>query len=228
MTSHAGSLLDGGIDDYYLQNKKDCMARHGASIWGNRRPDLVPQAAKILGLESSENIVDLAMQIKEDIAILHQASLVNICFCFPSSWVPALRLGQSLTEIHRPVADGEALQRHSLRIAEIMAQQGNFRRWVWTISTTDQLSNHPDQPRPPVTASTGIDDLWLRTERQTTFPLGDGESSGFLVLVETHPLQIIWQDSDQKTAMINSLNSMTDAVLDYKNLRDIKNLLNSL
>jgi hypothetical protein len=227
MVKHVGSLFDSAIDSFTLEQKLEQLRVRRSDLVANLRPDLVALFCKQLDLPSCQDIEAVALMLKEDIAILHNGSLSNICFCFPSSWIPARQAGKTLAQIHEPVADGKLLQQYSARIADTMAVQGPFRRWVWTISTTGSLSNHPDIKKPSVTELTDVDDLWFRTERQTTFPLGDGASSGFLVLVETRPLREIWQLEDQKKLLLQSLNSMSDSVLEYKKLTQIKNLLNN-
>lgn len=211
-----------------LKHKQQQLALRESDLVANRRPDLVRRAAEILGVPLTDCVKTLALGINEDFAVLHQGQLVSICFCFPSGWVPAHKVGQTLSQIHQPVADGSVLQRMSAKIAQIMAQQSMFRRGVWTVTTTANLSNHPAVPRPQATEQTALEDLWFRTETQTTFALGDGESSGFLVLVECHPLNVIWQDQDRRATLMASLDSMTDAVLDYKQLRSIRARLRQL
>lgn len=210
------------------QHKVNELALRGSDLTASRRPDLVERVAEILGQPSTNCIKTLALGINEDIAIMHQGQLVAICFCFPSGWVPAAKLGQTLSQLHDPVADGDLLRRMSPRIAQTMAQNGPFRRSVWTVSTTSDLSNHPSVHRPMVTDRTGIEDFWFRTETQTTFALGDGESSGFLVLVQCRPLQEIWQNLEQRSQLLASLNSMTDAVVQYKHLESTRVRLQQL
>lgn len=216
------------IDLHYLTHKRHAMTHQGPDCWANLRPDLVKKTSVLLGGAATSDVCDLALRYKEDIAIMHQGQLVSICFCFPSGWVPASRVGQTLTEIHGAVADGDKLREASSRIAEIMCGEHSFTRGVWTISTTGELSNHPSVAKPKVTEQTDIADLWFRTETQTTRPLGDGESSVFMVLVETIPLTEIWQEQDRRTLLMQSLNSMTDAVIDYKHLGAIRSRLQHL
>ena len=40
---------------------------------------------KILGVDKTDSIKELALNFREDIAILHNGILESICFCFPSS-----------------------------------------------------------------------------------------------------------------------------------------------
>ena len=211
----------------HIISKSTEIDRWGRDLFASRRPDLVLQASKLLNTTATTDIVHFAMNFVEDVAIMHRGVLEAICFCYPSSWIPGERVGMSLTEIHGPVADGDHLRKMSQRIAETMATQGSFRRYVWTISTTGELSNHPKMHRPAITDSTVIDNLYFRMETQTTMPMGDDESSLFFVNVETCPLREFWDDTEKRQAIVDSVNSMSDAILEYKNLFKIKEILNA-
>ena len=226
MSRNTGPIFEPVTDQNHVESKTKELDRWGKDLFGCRRPDLVRLAASVLKVKNTENIVELAMNFKEDVAIMHQGVLESICFCYPSSWIPNERVGLTLAEIHKPVADGDMLRRVSQRIAETMATQDSFRRYVWTISTTNELSNHPKMFKPPVTDQTTVQDLWFRMETQTTMPLGDKESSLFFVKVDTVPLSMFWNELDKQLAIVDSINSMTDDILEYKNLKLIKEILN--
>lgn len=227
MTKLEGDLYNRTPDLYYLESKYREISNSGDDLWAVA-PDkhyLIELACKKLGLPVTSDIINFAMRFEEDVAIVNNGRLAAICFCFPSSWIPKTKIGLSLTDIHEPVADGDYLRSASDKLAKTMADPvlGCFRRSVWTIKTSGQLSNHPKYSLPPALS---IDDLWFRTEDQTTMPLGDGSSSLFFVKVKTQPLAEIWTNKDKRQSIIDSVNSMTDAVLDYKNLREIKSLIN--
>jgi hypothetical protein len=76
------------------------------------------------------------------------------------------------------------------------------------------------RPRPQ-----SIHDLYFRTETQTTVGIG-GDICLFFVKVEMHPLQQVCDDPEKRTLIVDSINSMSEAVLDYKNLRIIKEVIN--
>ena len=214
----------------YIRQKQQELAKYGNELWAEMPGvgPLIRKATQELGLVETSSIVNFALQIEEDVAVMHQGRLQAICFCFPSSWIPRERIGQTLTDIHGPVADGNRLRQMSQRIAETMADpgQGSFRRHVWTIANSGELSQHPRNKSDLVPAD--IDDLWFRLETQTTHPVGDGLTSLFFVRVETEPLSTIWSDLEKRNTLRSSINSMTDSVLTYKNLHHIKNLLNTL
>jgi len=230
MSRNTGPIYNKNPDPAYIKAKKAELDRFGAGLWGHTHEavvgKLVVRACQFLGLREVDNIVDLAMNFEEDVAIMYNGVLSSICFCFPSSWVPAERVGMALSEIHGPVADNHHLVLSSDKLAKTMADPvlGSFKRQVWTITTNPRLSNHPfyrSDAEP-----TGIQDLYFRLETQTTAPMGDGITSLFFVKVDVVPLSNVW---DQYGSQItDSINSMTDAVLDYKNLRRIRSLLKNI
>jgi hypothetical protein len=48
----------------------------------------------------------------------------------------------------------------------------------------------------------------------------------FFVKVDMHPLQEVWDDAEKRLLIMNSINSMSDSVLIYKNLEHIKTIIN--
>jgi hypothetical protein len=70
-----------------------------------------------------------------------------------------------------------------------------------------------------------INELYFRTETQTTVGIG-GDICLFFVKVEMHPLQQVWDDAEKRLLIMNSINSMSDSVLTYKNLEHIKTIIN--
>ena len=230
MVRNTGEVFKRKPDRRVLEQKRQELIRHGKDLYA--QTDLAAnlrlgsRALEYLGLPCWYGLQQLAMSIEEDMAIMHKGRLETIVFCFPSSWIPRERIGQTLADIHGPVADGDKLRTMSQRIAETMAdpEQGSFRRHVWTISNSGALSQHPANKSDLVPQS--IQDLWFRLETQTTAPLGDGVSSLFFVRVETEPLSVIWNDAERRQILLDSVNSMTDAVLTYKNLHHIKEILN--
>lgn len=203
-----------------IKSKKKELERYGTDLWAQdpTATDAVRQAAEYCNVYS-DNITDLALRLEEDVAVMHQGKLAAICFCFPSGFIPSERVGMSLSDIHRPVADGETLVRASPGISRVMCEQPSFRRWVWTITANPDLSNHPSNKKDIVPNS--IDDLYFRYETQTTARVNN-DTSLFFVKVDVVPLKTVW---NQK--ILDSINSMTDSVLTYKNLHEIKKILNS-
>jgi len=234
MVRHQGTLAHLPARTSYLEAKRAELASLGidlcAQIPHATLTPLLQHAAQVLHVpepEHIQSIEDLALCLEEDAALMQDGVLSAICFCFPSSWVPAERIGMPLGQIHAHVADGQKLVAASPKIAHVMGdlEQGSFRRYVWTITNSPKLSQHPKYKNPS-TPNT-VDDLYYRVETQTTLPLpsNTGRSSLFLVKVEVCPLADLWSNLDQRQTIYDSISSMSEAVLDYKNLQTIKTIL---
>lgn len=225
MTKYAGPAYNRNPDSAYLQQKKDELGIYGDEVCANMpgSTEFVQQLGDYCGMNEKNDISSIALQLEEDVAILHQGKLVSICFCFPSGFVPASKLGMNFFEMHLPVADGNVLRGASEKVTKLISREGSsFRRYVWTISSLSSLSQHPVYSRPH---PHGISDLYFRTETQTTVGLAN-EICLFFVKVEMKPLINIWDDIDNRQQILESINSMTESVLEYKNLHTVKDILN--
>ena len=185
----------------------------------------------------------LALAFEEDLAILDGASgtLPWLNVCVPSHWAPEDKLGLSLAAVHAPVADGAALQSAATQLVRLVTGGDVWQRWVWTITPSGRYDQHPRRtvraPWPDATytaadpaASAGADpahfarQCWLRVERQRFLPVRapDGtlrRQAIFTIRVVLQPLPEAVQTRAEAQRLHDSLASMTDAVLDYKNLR---------
>ena len=234
MVRYQGPLIHLPARAEYLEAKRVELATLGHSLSGQiANHDLAPliqhaaHALKLANPDQMQSIEDLALCLEEDVALMQDGVLSAICFCFPSSWVPAERIGMPLGQIHEHVADGQKLVAASPKIAHVMSdlEQGSFRRYVWTITNSPKLSQHPKYKNSSTPQT--IDDLYYRVETQTTLPLpsNTGRSSLFLVKVEVCPLADLWSNLEQRQTIYDSISSMSEAVLEYKNLQAIKTIL---
>jgi hypothetical protein len=55
----------------------------------------------------------------------------------------------------------------------------------------------------------------------------EGDTCLFFVKVDMHPLSMVWEDPSKRALLLESINSMTPSTLDYKNLHQVKAILNS-
>lgn len=220
-----GSFISQGIDPSIQAAKIRELELHGTALYGS-----TPAAGKWIGQMSNycqrnytENLLELALQLDEDIAILKDGILEAICFCFPSSFMPHRLLQRNFFQLHEPVPENQQLNKATPNLVKHISQAGKqFRRYVWTLSSLPGLSQFPSYTRPAVK---GIEDLYFRTESQSTVGLGEGVCL-FFVKVEMTPLAAIWEDREKRSAIVSSLNSMTEAVLEYKGLREIREVVN--
>lgn len=220
MVKNTGPVFISQPDQKIIQQKKQEIAVYGKDLYAQESglEKIIARSAERCNVYSDQ-ILDLALRLEEDVAVMYQGRLAAIAFCFPSGFIPSQRIGMNLGDIHRAVADGEQLVRASPGIARVMTEQPSFLRHVWTVTNNPNLSNHPDKRINSEPQS--MDDLYFRWETQTTARVDD-ETSLFFVKVDVVPLREVWNHK-----ILDSVNSMSDAVLTYKNLHNIKKLLNN-
>ena len=226
IVKYSGDAFNRHPDPSYLLQKKHELDTigHDLAATVDEAILLVQMMGNYCGLNNVTDIRSIALACEEDLAILHKGKLVSICFCFPSGFVPAQKLGESFFGLHLPVADGDNLRASSEKVAAIISRDGAlFRRHVWTVTSLPSLSQHPAYQRP---VAAGIDDLCFRTETQTTVGV-EGDTCLFFVKVDMHPLSMVWEDPPKRALLLESINSMTPFTLDYKNLHQVKAILNS-
>ena len=183
---------------------------------------IVEDLSKYCNLKPTNDIGEVALQLEEDIAILYNGRLVAIKFCFPSGFSPMDKIGMTFAEMYAPVADNQKLQQASDKIVGLISKPGaKFRRYVWTLTTSPELSRHPIYKSDEPAVST-IEKLYFRKETQTTVGYNDGRTTFFFVKVDVTPFISLSSETQQQA--IDSINSMSDAVLEYKGLNEIKKL----
>ncbi len=167
---------------------------------------------------------ELAFQ--EDFAVLEGegGTLPWLCVCAPSHWAPEDKLGLPLAAVHAPVADNALLQSASRQLAALATSGERWERWVWSLSPSPRHDQHPrrypptpwpNTPDPQAFAAS----CWLRTERQTFFPVGgDTRQAVFTIRVQLHPLSQAVDTRAKAQRLHDSLASMSEAVLAYKGL----------
>lgn len=182
------------------------------------------------GAIAADSDLPLALALQQDLAVLDLASarVPWMGVCVPSGWAPEDKIGRSLADIHAPVADSAALASRWPQLLRLLAGGASWERHVWTISPSPRYDRHPRR-QPPV-AWPGTDDparfadrCFLRTERQTFFPVpgADGAAPKQLVFTITLCLQPLPQavtDAVAARRLHQALDSMGDAVLAYKQL----------
>ena len=224
MVKYEGEVYNSRPSEMYLSQKRIELARFTSEVSATLplAQEYINAMAGYLKMNHLKTIEDIALQLEEDIAILHNGELVSICFCFPSSFIPTEKIGMNFFDMHLPVADGERLRAASEKVTQLISKEGAcFRRYVWTITPLEGLSQHPSIER---ATPASINQLYFRTETQTTVGLANNICL-FFVKVEMTPLAECWSDEFQRNQIMDSINSMSEAVLDYKNLHHIKSLL---
>ncbi|MEY4713521.1 MAG: hypothetical protein RIS88_2971 [Pseudomonadota bacterium] len=177
-----------------------------------------------------ETPTPLELAFEEDFAILDgdSGTLPWLCVCVPSHWAPEDKVGLPLAAVHAPVADGARLQSASRQLAALATGSQSWERWVWSLSPSPRHDQHPrrhprtpwpDTPDPTAFAA----GCWLRTERQTFFPVGSGTRQAvFTIRVRLQPLAQAVDTPAKAQRLHDSLASMNEAVLAYKGLASAK------
>ena len=222
MQKYDGPLFNPNPEEKYISEKHLQIKKYGKDLFGQTEQygssDLYKKVSQTLGLVEKESLLETAMKVEEDLAVMHNGKLEAICFCFPSGWIPGNKLSADLSKLHLPVADNNLLLKSSEKLSKHMNKQ-TIRRWVWNVTTVPGLSNHPREERPLLS---NFENLYFRLETQISTPL-DKFSSLFLVKVDVIPLIEVWDTKIQE-----SINSMTEDVLNYKNLQKVKELINKM
>lgn len=168
----------------------------------------------------------LELAFEEDFAVLDGAdgTLPWLCVCVPSHWAPEDKLGLDFAAVHQPVAGNAALLAASRRLVALATSGAQWERFVWTISPSSRFDQHPrrharaawpDTAQPEAFAG----QCWLRAERQTFFPVGQGTRQAvFAIRVMLEPLVRAVQNPGAASRLHASLTSMSPDVLAYKNL----------
>ena len=128
------------------------------------------------------------------------------------------KLGKPLSKIHEPIADSEQLIEASDKLSQYMTKQ-EIKRWVWTITTNNNLSEFTEISKPSIS---NFENLYFRVETQTSAPIDD-ETSIFFIKTDVLPLREVWSKN-----ILDSINSMSDNILNYKGLVEVKDFLNRM
>ena len=167
-----------------------------------------------------KDIKQLGLAIEDDVVIMHRGKLEACFVAFPSSWNAGEKVGKSLTELHEPIADNEALLRASDGIMRAMCSGQSFHRYTWGISPLSGYSNHPLYEKPEIK---NLKDLTFRVEHERTMTVKERETAVFLIHVDTYPLMDVLETDSG--LIIQAIDSMSESVLEYKNLVEVRELL---
>jgi hypothetical protein len=151
--------------------------------------------------------------------------------CVPSHWAPEDKLGLDFAAVHQPVADNSALIAAAQQLVALATSGECWERFVWTISPSPRYDQHPRRhartPWPSTADSEAFArQCWLRAERQVFFPVGQGTRQAvFAIRVMLQPLAQAVERPGAAVRLRDSLTSMSQGVLDYKNLRQARDRL---
>jgi len=168
----------------------------------------------------------------EDLAVIdgQTACIPWLAVCLPSHWAPEEKIGQHFAEVHAPVADNQLLITASDHLARLVTGSDRWVRWVWNITSHAQLDAHPARlPKHGWPADADAEQLaamaFLRTERQTFIPLTSHRQAVFTIQVESQPLAQAITEPANARRLHDALQSMSAAVLTYRNLTEARERL---
>ena len=167
------------------------------------------------------DVKDLGLAIEDDVVTMHNGKLEACFVAFPSSWNAGEKVGKSLVELHEPIADNEALLRASDGIMRAMTSGQSYHRYTWGISSLNGYSNHPKYDKPDFNS---LDDLTFRVEHERTATVTEGTTAVFLIHVDIYPLKEVLKTDFG--LIKEAIDSMSESVLEYKNLVKVKELMN--
>jgi len=184
---------------------------------------LVKKTSEVMNIEPFNDIIEMGLEIPDDVIIMYKGKVEAAFVAMASSWNPRTVQGKTLEEVHQPVADNEMLLKASDGIWRSMTSGKSFHRHVWGISPLKKLSNHPRHKKPEFKS---LDDLYFRIEHERTLTV-DKDTAAFFIDVEVLPLSKIFQlKNEYKDLIKESINSMSENILAYKNLEEVKEMIN--
>jgi dimethylamine monooxygenase subunit A len=211
-----------------LWQEKKHVVDSGASRLAVPGFDARPAIDAILDRARNEGVagaepVELAFE--EDFAVLDgdSTALPWLCVCVPSHWAPEDKLGQTFAAVHAPVADNAALLAAGRQLVQLVTGGDRFERFVWTLSPSGRHDQHPHRhvraawPH-PADPHAFARQCFLRSERQTFFPIPGRRQAVFTIRVMLQPLAQAVRTREDAQRLHDALASMSDAVLAYKNL----------
>jgi dimethylamine monooxygenase subunit A len=169
----------------------------------------------------------LALAFAEDLAVVNAADgrIPWIAACLPSHWAPAEKVGRAFAEVHAPVADNALLLQAGAALMRLASSGERWERFVWNVTDQPRLNAHPAHQAPERWAQTAVPQAWFRSERQTFIPVPGQAQAVFTILVDVQPLVAVLDSPARAQALHDAIASMSPAVLAYRGLADVRELL---
>lgn len=163
----------------------------------------------------------LCREVQEDIVVIRRTPErgdwnAALHVSFPSRWSPEEKLGASFAQTHLPVPGTERSRAAAPALVDTMITRWPMVRFTWGLAFSDDLDLHPSRPAPAFDG----ENLWLRVERQTIWPLTDAQAALFAIRVYLYSGDTIRRDPTQCDALTRALHSMSVASRAYKGIAD--------
>lgn len=161
----------------------------------------------------SSPLLRAALMVPDDLCLLLRTGdaddyrLASACVCAPSYWSLRQMLGRTLPELHAGVADmTPALAGRMNAFFRGLRGQDLFERRNWSVHGS------PERWQPRLLEREVLDDLWLRSERQTLRRVS-AEAIAFTIRVEIAPLRDIDGEPEVRSALERALSLLHGPVL---------------
>jgi hypothetical protein len=223
--------LDASDPQLVKLDASSALYREKAAVYDSGRSRLAagnfdPSAAIAAMRDRLPSELPPELAYEQDFAVLDGATgtLQWLCVCVPSHWAPEDKIGLELAAVHAPVADNSLLVSASAHLVKLATSGECWERFVWTVTPSGRYDQHPKRhAREPWPMHLQGDEFanrcWLRAERQTFFPVGDGSNqSVFTIRVMLQPLTEAVASTGAARKLHDALATMSDAVLAYKGL----------
>jgi hypothetical protein len=166
-----------------------------------------------------------------DFVLLDDALRVRAgCVCFPSFWSLPEKLGQPIDLVHAPVPGLNAEVGAKIRTFLERLKPGDvWERWNWGLAATPERNCHPVMRRPRLDATATLATTWFRVEHQALIRLPETGAILFGIRIHSSTLEEEAAAAPEFAAALKrQLETMPDAVLDYKGLAACRQSLTNL
>ncbi len=168
----------------------------------------------------------LGVHLEPDILLLaggDRLRMIAGCVCFPSAWAPESRLGLPLEQIHEVVPGLNEQIGDSIRhLLDRLPPGTGWQRANWGLSASAERNQHPSRGLPRLRAPLASDGVWLRIEQQILLRLARSHGILFGIRVESWPLRCVVAQPGWARGLRRALESMPDALLEYKGLLAVR------
>ena len=172
----------------------------------------------------------LALCFEDDLALVdgRDGSIPWLAVALPSNWAPEEKVGKPFAAVHAPVADNRLLLSASEALMKLVTGGERWERFVWTITGHPRLHAHPSRVDPQRflashEATALAAQAWFRTERQSFIPLDTPTPmAAFTIRIGLSPLAEALADAARAQRVLDAVASMSEAVLDYRGLKAVR------
>ena len=171
----------------------------------------------------------LGCQVQEDLAVVRRREdgsdqLVALHICAPSVWRPGEKLGHDFRAVHAPVPGMESSILAAPSLIQAAVERGPFVRFVWGLSGSDRLNQHPDPPpgipatewRSPTFRPGQDPPVYVRIERQVLWGIPEANLLLFAIRLYRIPAADVRREPELRAALAEALVSMPEASRIYK------------